>query len=705
MNSHSRHIYGTKFSQDSLNRNLQGVVGGQLATFKYPLAIFAIALAIISGIFAGMLGGYISFGIFFAPKEQAPLFFGCLTLIVIVWVIQSVYRGLSKGLITALLVAVASSIFLVLVYRDALFLGLTLLFTLLAIGAAFLSLLAGGLSSAMIFALYRKQRSLKVVYALLTITTSIGMSYLIVSTSEKTLLFPIIFASVKLIAGLLSGIIAISASLSITRFETKHPKYFLFFRDWAIALCSWRGTSFYNLDLSNVNFRDAELANTDLRARKLYRTCFQGVTGLDRARVDNKYLDLENPKVQKLLTRKPGEYSEDKNFSKINLQGAYLQGLDMQKFQFRESNLTGADLRRANLEGAKLTGANLNGADLRGANLEGAILTGAKLNKANLKGAILNQANLVKVQALEANFSDTSLTGACIQDWSINENTDFNDIRGKYIYLKFGQHEPGEKQPSDREFQAGELEKWIIKTYQAFNLIYRQKLELIAFVIALAQTAKEHEGVDVSHFSIEKNGNSILAKLGVFQGADTSAIPQTFINNYKDAVVIQGEKHKIVMNPSAEVKIVEKKKETHVGGDIVGGDKGDKTTVGNITAGDITGSALVGDLSGQVSVTIQQLKDVKAVDSDELVNILTALQEAIPGDSALSETQQRSALKAVETIAKEGKKLPKERDSDICSMALDALTGVTATVTNVSKLAELVEKYLPTLTQLLKISL
>lgn len=209
MNSHSRHIYGTKFSQDSLNRNLQGVVGGQLATFKYPLAIFAIALAIISGIFAGMLGGYISFGIFFAPKEQAPLVYGCLTLIVIVWVIQSVYRGLSKGLITALLVAIASSIFLVLVYRDALFLGLTLLFTLLAIGAAFLSLLAGGLSSAMIFALYRKQRSLKVVYALLTITTSIGMSYLIVSTSEKTLLFPIIFASVKLIAGLLSGIIEI----------------------------------------------------------------------------------------------------------------------------------------------------------------------------------------------------------------------------------------------------------------------------------------------------------------------------------------------------------------------------------------------------------------------------------------------------------------------------------------------------------------
>ena len=704
MNSHSCHINGKKFSQDALNLDLQGVVGGQLAPFRYLLAIFAIALTIISGSFAGMLGGYISFGIFFDTKKEAPLFFGYLTLIVIVWVIQSVYRGLSKGLITALLVAIASSIFLVLVYRDPLFLALTLFFILLAIGAAFFSLLAGGLSSAMIFALYGKQRSRKIVYALLTIATSIEISYFCGYNPAKTLLFPqlITFASVKFVAGLLSGIIAITASLSITRFETKHPKHFLFLRDWAIALCSWRGTSFYNLDLSGVNFRHAKLANTDLRARKLYRTCFQGVTGLDRARVDNQYLDLENPKVQKLLTRKPGvgEYSEDKNFSKIHLQGAYLKGLDMQKFEFIESNLTGADLRGAILTGAILTGAHLNGADLIGADLEDAILTGANLNNANL-----NNANLVKTQALGATFSEAVLTGACIQDWSINQTTDFNDVRCKHICLKLGQHQCVERQPTDRDFQPEEFEKWIKKSYQVFDLIFRQKLELSAFLIALAQTANEHEGVDPSHFSIEKNGNSILAKLGVFQGADTSAIPQSFINYYKDAVVIQGEEHNIVMNSNAEVKIVENKKETHVGGDIIGGDKGDKTTVGNITAGDVTGSALVGDLSGQVSVTIQQLKDVKAVNSDELVNILTALQKAIPGDSALSETQQRSALKAVETIAREGKKPPKERDSDICSMALDALTGVTATVTNVSKLAELVEKYLPTLTQLLKISL
>jgi len=473
-------------------------------------------------------------------------------------------------------------------------------------------------------------------------------------------------------------VVILTASIIAQQVVKGSPK-FAWLADEALLWAAKGGTSFYGVDLTDACFDGAHLPHTDFRKADLTRASFKGATGLELALLKDTI--LECPKIRNLLTSNKG-------------QGEIYSGL----------SLKGANLKKAELQNSNFMEADLSGADLRGANLEGAILTGAKLNKANLKGAILDGAILVKVQALEADFSDASLTGACIQDWSIND-ADFNDVRGKFIYLKFGQHQFGEKQPSDREFRAGDLEKWITKSYQALNLIFRQKLELTAFLIALAQTAKEHEGVDVSHFSIEKNGNSILAKLGVFQGSDTSAIPQTFINNYKDAVVIQGEEHNIVMNPNAEVKIVEKKKETHVGGDIIGGDKGNKTTVGNITAGDVTGSALVGDLSGQVSVTIQQLKDVKAADSDELASILTALQEAIPGDSALSETQQRSALKAVETIAKEGKKLPKERDSDICSMALDALTGVTATVTNVSKLAELVEKYLPTLTQLLKISL
>jgi uncharacterized protein YjbI with pentapeptide repeats len=490
MNSDSPHIHGKKFSQDAVNFYLQGglerAVGGQPATFKTLFAIFASALTIISGSFAGMLGGYISFGIFFDPKKEARLFFGCLTLIVIVWVIQSVYRGLSKGLITALLVAIASSIFLVYVYRDSLFLGLTLFFILLAISAAFLSLLAGSLSSAMIFALfYKNQQSLKVIYAFLTITTSIGMSYWSGSDSEKTLLFPqlMIFAFVKFVAGLLSGIIAITANLSITSFETKNSKHFLFLQNWAIALCSWGGTSFYNLDLSGVNFREAKLANTDLRARKLYRTCFQGVTGLDRARVDNKYLDLDKRKVQRLLTH---GCSEDKDFSGINLQGAYLQNADMQKFQLIESNLTGAYLEDAKLQNSILVRARATGVD----------------------------------------FTDADLTGTCIEDWSVNSQTIFLRVKCNYIYRKYENGQPTDRYPTGRNFEPGEFEALHQQVSTVVELVFKEGINWRALSFTFREFEIEDNGLGLELKGVEQRGDLWVVKVAHKDGASRQHVEE-----------------------------------------------------------------------------------------------------------------------------------------------------------------------------------
>ncbi len=148
---------------------------------------------------------------------------------------------------------------------------------------------------------------------------------------------------------------------------------------------------------------------------------------------------------------------------------------------------------------------------------------------------------------------------------------------------------------------------------------------------------------------------------------------------------------------------MEGKKETKVSGDLSGGDKGDKITIGgdNMT---LTGSSItLGDLNGQVNNTIQQLKDVNADGSDNLAKILTTLQIAIQGDAALSESQKKEALEAVETIAEEGKKPSDERTIKYCSMAVNALKGVAGAVSDASKLAEVLKTCLPTLTGLLDI--
>ena len=98
--------------------------------------------------------------------------------------------------------------------------------------------------------------------------------------------------------------------------------------------------------------------------------------------------------------------------------------------------LEGADLDTAYFSNAYLNYAYLNYGYLRGANLTRADLTGAKLVGANLTGA-----NLIGVQALQTNFDGATLTGACIQDWNINSETNLENVICDYVYLRQDQQE------------------------------------------------------------------------------------------------------------------------------------------------------------------------------------------------------------------------------------------------------------------------
>ncbi|MGB3513467.1 MAG: hypothetical protein WBA93_30500 [Microcoleaceae cyanobacterium] len=145
-----------------------------------------------------------------------------------------------------------------------------------------------------------------------------------------------------------------------------------------------------------------------------------------------------------------------------------------------------------------------------------------------------------------------------------------------------------------------------------------------------------------------------------------------------------------------------KNENPQVSGDLV---SGDKTTSGDVNLSDVnltnSGSMALVNLNGQINNTIQQLQDIKTEKGEDLATIFTALQESINQDSALSETQKKDALEAVETIAEEAKKSSGERVLKLCSMALNALKGLTAAVTDASLLASTLKTYLPTLTTLL----
>ncbi len=462
----------------------------------------------------------------------------------------------------------------------------------------------------------------------------------------------------------ISEIATIFTGYIVSRKAIRGSPQFAWIKKIAIFLSATGGTSFYGVDLTNACFDNSHLPHTDFRKAILTRASFKNVTGLELSRLQDTI--LEDPHVRKLLTN-----PED---------GA----------------------------GKNYTGANLSAANLRGANLAGAILIGAKLNGANLTDANLEGANLSKAQVLDVDFSGANLTETCIEDWSINSRTCFDKVDCKRIYIKQGKHGFLEPKPDSGEFQDGEFERWIDELQETVDVLLHD-FDFggwQALGTALDKTANKYQGINKSRWKIEqKDENVVLAQIGVSPTADKPAIHQSITNYYYQDLLIQGHKPNILLNPSEKVEIMENKNENPtVSGDLI---SGDKTTSGDVNLSGVnltnSGSMALVNINGQINNTIQQLRDIKTEKGEDLATILTALQESINDDSILSEAQKKQALEAVETIAEEAKKTPGERILKLCSMALNALKGLTAAMTDASKLATTLKNYLPTLTTLLSL--
>lgn len=95
----------------------------------------------------------------------------------------------------------------------------------------------------------------------------------------------------------------------------------------------------------------------------------------------------------------------------VDVSGAYLQGIRLEKARLVRANFSAADAREANLPSADLTDADLRSANFRGGNLSQAILQGANFDESDLNGADLTGTNLAG-----ASFNDADFTGADLRD-------------------------------------------------------------------------------------------------------------------------------------------------------------------------------------------------------------------------------------------------------------------------------------------------
>jgi len=433
----------------------------------------------------------------------------------------------------------------------------------------------------------------------------------------------------------------------------REDRNFIWFREQAMFFATLLGVSFYKDDLKNQSFNNLDLGHTDFRESKIYHTSFRGAKNLEFSRLDGTI--LANPKTRKLLTTAEGDEPLDKNLSYLNLRGA--------------------DLSNLNLEGADFTGANLTDVDFSNTNLTGANFTNAQL--------------------FNTNFSNALLTEACICDWAINHQTCFKNVECAWVYLKRGKFGSSEKKPDIDEFQSGEFEKWIKQLQDTVDLILREPPNVRALVQAIERTANRYGGLDPSRFSIESKGDNLyVARVGTTPNADKTQIASSIVVNYNSIkeLTIQGESNRILLNPTGEY--MENQNQNISAGGSIDMSSGTRVNIG----GDVIGSSItLGDLNGQVSNHIQSLRDIKTDEGQGIADVFIALQTNINDDHLLSEPQKVQAMEAVATLAEEAQKPKENRILKLCTMAVNALKGVASSVTDASKIADILKTHLPTL--------
>lgn len=455
------------------------------------------------------------------------------------------------------------------------------------------------------------------------------------------------------------------------------------------VLSSELGTIFQGCDLSHAVFNFTFLKKVDFSESNTRFINWTNVRFL-RCKLPRQLAEL---RIQELCVSRNGHFQ---NYTALNLSNLYLDRVD--------------------LSASTLTYTNLNQSNLRQANLE--------------------NINLSNVQALGTDFSEADLTGACIQNWGINSETKFTNIRCDYIYLEPNQQE---RKPASGIFQPGDFEKLVHQFTKTLDFLFRHGIDPQAFDFALQNLLTDYEGAGLTmHSVIDVGDGDRLVRFNVAnpdanQEMMHAQLMQDYESMHQQLEAERAEKYTLreqVAEMQGQLTVYREQSvflqgfvyhqsdrfsrpsfnapNSHFSGGIMS--EGNNIQIGSIggdasgiSGGDnsgvagknITGAA-GGNISGMLTVTMGQLEatnDPKAVELAELLNqVRTAIEKP---DSGLSEADQQKALKHLETL---GKLATDKQNPELLEKAGDALDALPTIMQRSDNLATFVEKYFPTFT-------
>ena len=263
-------------------------------------------------------------------------------------------------------------------------------------------------------------------------------------------------------------------------------------RSFMVTVTATLGTRFQDANLATVDFSEARLYHTDLRAACTDYSRWDRAQGLAFACWGKS--SLADSIVQHLMVWRTPEG----------------------QFDFSQMNLAGTDLSYINLQGVNLKGANLI--------------------RANLQGSDLSDANLTLVQGLGTNFRQATLTGACVQGWAIDHDTDLAEVDCQYVY-RLEHPRPGtddrERYPSSGVFEPGDFTRMFHVVLNTVEMIFRNGIDREAIAQTLEQVKATHDD-RIRLYGIEDRGDGFFRlSLGIPDGLDKANLHQEFKSIYQ----------------------------------------------------------------------------------------------------------------------------------------------------------------------------
>ncbi len=252
-----------------------------------------------------------------------------------------------------------------------------------------------------------------------------------------------------------------------------------------------------------------------------------------------------------------------------SLYSAYLVRADLVRAYLYSAKLNNANLFRAYLYSANLVRANLDRANLYRANLYSSKLNSSNLDRvnlerANLDSANLERANLKRVQALNTNFEGSTLTGACIEDWNINSQTNLQNVKCDYIYLKEIYSKEEQKRifidriphDPDKIFAPGEFTKRYQKILETVELFFGEGIDWQVFLASFQQLQEEKKlkiqdgdrALPIVQGIKNTGDGSFLIEVGVSPDTDKGEIEKSFWQKYQLKLEAAEERYRQQLN-------------------------------------------------------------------------------------------------------------------------------------------------------------